>query len=31
MLVFDQGEVVKRIFGARPKPMLEADLAEFLS
>jgi thioredoxin 1 len=31
MLVFDQGEVVKRIFGARPKPVLEADLAEFLS
>jgi thioredoxin 1 len=31
MLVFDQGEVVKRIIGAKPKPVLDADLAEFLA
>ena len=31
MFVFDGGEVVKRIIGAKPKPALEADLAEFLA
>jgi len=30
MYVFDKGEVVKRVIGAKPKPALEADLAEFL-
>src|ERR1700709_2295213 len=28
MFVFKQGEVVKRVIGAKPKPALEADLAE---
>jgi thioredoxin 1 len=31
MFVFDKGEVVKRVIGAKPKPALEADLAEFLA
>ena len=31
MYVFDKGEVVKRVIGAKPKPALEADLAEFLA
>jgi thioredoxin 1 len=31
MLVFDHGEVVKRIIGAKPKPVLDADLAEFVA
>ena len=31
MLVFEKGEVVKRVIGAKPKPALEADLAEFLA
>jgi len=31
MYVFKGGEVVKRVIGAKPKPMLEADLAEFLA
>ena len=31
MFVFKQGEVVKRVIGAKPKPALEADLAEFLA
>jgi thioredoxin 1 len=31
MLVFDGGEVVKRITGAKPKPALDADLTEFLA
>ncbi len=30
MYVFKNGEVVKRVVGAKPKPALEADLAEFL-
>ncbi|MBX3195197.1 MAG: thioredoxin [Schumannella sp.] len=30
MYVFKGGEVVKRVIGAKPKPALEADLAEFL-
>ena len=30
MSVFRGGEVVKRVIGAKPKPALEADLAEFL-
>ncbi len=30
MYVFQNGEVVKRIVGAKPKPALEADLADFL-
>lgn len=30
MKVFRGGEVVKTIIGAKPKPALEADLAEFL-
>ena len=31
MYVFKDGEVVKRVIGAKPKPALEADLAEFLA
>jgi len=31
MYVFQGGEVVKRVIGAKPKPALEADLAEFLA
>lgn len=31
MYVFKEGEVVKRVVGAKPKPALEADLAEFLA
>lgn len=31
MFVFQNGEVVKRVIGAKPKPALEADLAEFLA
>ena len=31
MKVFKGGEVVKTVFGAKPKPALEADLAEFLA
>jgi len=31
MYVFKNGEVVKRVIGAKPKPALEADLAEFLA
>jgi thioredoxin 1 len=31
MLVFDGGEVVKRITGAKPRPVLDADLTEFLA
>jgi thioredoxin 1 len=31
MFVFDKGEVVKKVIGAKPKPALEADLAEFLA
>jgi thioredoxin 1 len=31
MLVFDGGEVVKRITGAKPKPALDADLTDFLA
>ena len=31
MYVFRGGEVVKRVIGAKPKPALEADLAEFLA
>jgi thioredoxin 1 len=31
MYVFRDGEVVKRVIGAKPKPALEADLAEFLA
>jgi thioredoxin 1 len=31
MKVFRGGEVVKTIIGAKPKPALEADLAEFLA
>lgn len=31
MYVFKGGEVVKRVIGAKPKPALEADLAEFLA
>jgi len=30
MYVFQGGEIVKRVIGAKPKPALEADLAEFL-
>jgi thioredoxin 1 len=30
MKVFQGGEVVKTVIGAKPKPALEADLAEFL-
>ena len=28
---FQKGEIVKRVIGAKPKPALEADLAEFLA
>ena len=31
MYVFKGGEVVKRVIGAKPKPALEADLADFLA
>lgn len=31
MKVFKSGEVVKTVIGAKPKPALEADLAEFLA
>lgn len=31
MKVFQKGEVVKTIIGAKPKPALEADLAAFLA
>jgi thioredoxin 1 len=31
MYVFHGGEIVKRVIGAKPKPALEADLAEFLA
>lgn len=31
MYVFNKGEIVKRVIGAKPKPALEADLAEFLA
>lgn len=31
MYVFQKGEVVKRVIGAKPKPALEADLADFLA
>jgi thioredoxin 1 len=31
MKVFKGGEVVKTVIGAKPKPALEAELAEFLS
>ena len=31
MYVFSGGEVVKRIIGAKPKPALEADLADFIA
>ncbi len=31
MCVFQKGEMVKRVIGAKPKPALEADLAEFLA
>jgi thioredoxin 1 len=31
MYVFQHGEIVKRVIGAKPKPALEADLAEFLA
>lgn len=31
MKVYRDGEVVKTIIGAKPKPALEADLAEFLA
>jgi thioredoxin 1 len=31
MKVFKAGEVAKSILGAKPKPALEADLAEFLA
>lgn len=30
MMVFKDGEVVKRLAGAKPKPVLVAELAEFL-
>ena len=30
MFVFQNCEVVKRVIGAKPKPALEADLADFL-
>ena len=30
MKVFQNGEVVKTIIGAKPKPAIEADLAEFI-
>lgn len=31
MKVFQAGEVVKTVIGAKPKPALEADLAEFIN
>ena len=31
MKVYQGGEVVKTVIGAKPKPALEADLAEFLN
>ncbi|WBU37250.1 thioredoxin [Homoserinibacter sp. YIM 151385] len=31
MYVFKDGEVVKRMVGAKPKPAIEADLAEFIA
>ena len=31
MKIFRGGEVVKTVIGAKPKPALEADLADFLS
>ncbi|GHD81675.1 thioredoxin [Salinibacterium amurskyense] len=31
MKVFKGGEVVKTVIGAKPKPAIEADLAEFLA
>jgi thioredoxin 1 len=31
MKVFRNGEVVKTVIGAKPKPAIEADLAEFLA
>jgi len=31
MKVFKKGELVKTIIGAKPKPAIEADLAEFLA
>ena len=31
MFVFEKGQVVKKVIGAKPKPALEADLAEFLA
>jgi thioredoxin 1 len=31
MKVFRGGEVVKTIIGAKPKPAIEADLAEYLA
>ena len=31
MKVYQKGEVVKTVIGAKPKPALEADLAEFLA
>jgi len=30
MKVFQKGEVVKTVIGAKPKPALEKDLADFL-
>ncbi|MEY5145552.1 MAG: hypothetical protein RL745_921 [Actinomycetota bacterium] len=30
MIVFHNGEMVKQIVGAKPKPALEADLADFI-
>ena len=31
MKVYQKGEVVKTVIGAKPKPALEADLAEFIA
>jgi thioredoxin len=31
MYVFKNGEIAKRVIGAKPKPALEADLADFLA
>jgi thioredoxin 1 len=31
MKVFKAGDVVKTVVGAKPKPALEAELAEFLA
>jgi len=31
MYVFRNGEIAKRVIGAKPKPALEADLADFLA